>query len=156
VRDRDEVLVAHDFAYGRGHFGCNGAADASERRGCDRGVPGGDVEQPVAQFTYGQMRDALERHSVMAVDDQAGDFVVLVWNHHLFEEYRQRRVGQCLLGGGAFCVGVCGAAGQLIAGPQRRGLGHHLDQAVEGVRHTAGTDGALRESLAWHPARLGR
>ncbi len=60
----------------------------------------------------------------MGVEDEAGDFVALVGDEWLVEELRERDVGEGHLGGDALLFAVGGEAGQRVAGPGWRGLGH--------------------------------
>ncbi|MNF73973.1 hypothetical protein D3C84_559930 [compost metagenome] len=91
------------------------------------------AEQPVAQAAHRQVADRGEGGAVVAVDDQPGDFVVLVGNQRLVEEVLERDIRQRHLRGDALAIAGRGDAGQEVPGARRAGLGHDFLEAVEAV-----------------------
>ena len=133
-RDGDQILVAHDLAGGRRHFGCQTRCDRGDAFGAV--VAGGGLQQPVPESSHRQMRYRRKGLAVMAVEDQPGDFVGLVRNDLLFQEGVQRQVGEDPCGRGTFGVVLGCASGQLVTRAKRCGLRHQLDKSVEGVVDT--------------------
>ena len=125
-RDQDEVLVAHDLRHGRGHLG--GQAGGKMGQLLRSHVEG---QEPISEFSDGEGRDGSKSFRVVGVHDEARDFVVLVGNDRLFDEMRQRDVGERELGGDAFFGGVGGDARELVAAAFGRGLRHKLAQGAE-------------------------
>ena len=78
-----------------------------ERNVCtiDRSV-GGIAEQPVAKTADGEMADGGEGLFIVGVDDQSGDFVVLVRNQHFLQEMAEGQVSQSHLRGHALAIGA--------------------------------------------------
>ena len=72
----------------------------------------------------GHRGQRLERVGIVAIGDQAGDFVVLVGDEEVFEAKRERQVGEEILGGDAFLGGVRGesAASPASESPDRCGV----------------------------------
>ena len=58
-------------------------------------------EEPVAEFADGEGAYGIEGIEVMSVDDEAGDFVGLVWDDLLLKEVGERKVGEGELGSDA-------------------------------------------------------
>ena len=115
---QDQVLLAHQLAHRGHHLGGQPGANAGQR-GFVRAI----AQQPVAEITHGQVADLGEGGGVVAVDDQPGDFIVLVGDHRFKQEGFQRQIGQCHAGRHALGRGAGGHAGQHIARAQRRGTG---------------------------------
>jgi hypothetical protein len=80
---------------------------------------------PTVRWLMGQ------RPGVVAVDDQPGDFVLLVGNQHFVQKGAQRHVGQTHLCGHALLGAAGGNPGQLVARTQRRGAGQQGFQVVK-------------------------
>ncbi|MCY1462182.1 hypothetical protein D9M71_799280 [compost metagenome] len=79
------------------------------------------------------MADHRESLFIVGVDDQAGDFIVLVGNQHFLHEMAQRDVGQRHLRRHALAVIEGGNAGQIVPGARQGGLGHHFLEVFEAV-----------------------
>ena len=69
----------------------------------------------------------------MAIDDQAGDLVVLVGDDGLLQELLQRNVRQRHPRRDHLLGAIGGDPRQAIAGARRRGLGQQIAQIVEDV-----------------------
>ncbi len=79
------------------------------------------------------MADRRKCHSIVAINDQARDFVVFIRHYNLIEEGAQRQFGQRHLRDGALFGAGCGNARQRVAGTRRRGLGHQILQVAKTV-----------------------
>ncbi len=126
ARHRDQILVAHQFADGGGHF----RRQARRQRGQGGGV---DLigQEMVAQFANGHRRDRRESVAVMAVDDQPRHLVGFIGNQRFLQESLQRQIGQDEARGDPRGVGGGGDPGQLVAGPARRRRRQQRFQIVE-------------------------
>jgi hypothetical protein len=114
---RDEILQAHDFAYGGGHFGGETGGQGGETGGVRL-----LREQPVAQFADGQVTDGGESRAIVSVADKARDFVPLVRDGRIGKEGFQRKIGELHLGAHALFGGMGGEAREPVAGSGRRGF----------------------------------
>ncbi|MNF58005.1 hypothetical protein D3C84_395500 [compost metagenome] len=126
LRHQHQILHAHDLRHGGGHFRRQAGGE-----GAQAGFVGVLAEQPVAQATHRQVADRGEGDAVVAVDDQAGDFVFFVGNQRLIEEVLEGNVRQGHLRGDALAIAGRSDAGQVVAGACRAGLGHDFLEAVE-------------------------
>ena len=100
ARHRDQVLVAHQFADGGGHFRRQSRRQRSEGGGVD--LIG---QEMVAQFADGHRRDGREGGRVVAVDNQPRDLVGLIGNQRFLQKSFQRQVGEDEAGGDPRGVG---------------------------------------------------
>ncbi len=137
----DQVLVAHDLGHGRCHFRRDAGGERCEALG-GRGIG----EEPVAKTPDGEMPNGREGRRVVPVEDQAGHLVGLIGNQRLGQEQLQRLIGKHHARRDHFLGGGRGNAGELVAGAQRRRLGHEVLQVAEEVGPLA--DG-LAERHAW-------
>ncbi len=126
--DADEILVAHQFCRGGGHFGRDGGGEFGQ-------ALGGRIvgQQPVAKAADGQMGDRGEGGGVVGVEDQAGDLVGFVRNDRVVQENRQRQIRQDRAGGDALGVGCGGQAGEFVARTAVGGFGEDVLQVGEAV-----------------------
>ncbi|MCY1218751.1 hypothetical protein D9M72_307010 [compost metagenome] len=137
LRDRDQVLVAHELGHGRDHLG------REARCQCGECLCGGLLgQQPVAEVADREVRDRREGLRVVRVDDQPRDVVLLVGNQRLGEELLERRVGQHVACGHALLRGRRAEAREVVARARGAGAGEHLSQIVEGEA-LAGNGGAV-------------
>ena len=115
---QDQILVAHQLAHGGHHFWREARCQGSEHRcgGCVR-------EQPVAKTSHGQMCHGREGQRIVAVDNQARDFIGFIRYDGFAEKAPQRHIGQGYARRHALLGAVCGHACQLVPGTQRGGLG---------------------------------
>src|SRR5438093_9083829 len=97
----------------------------------------------------------------MGVDDQAGDFVVLVGNDGFKQELFQGNVGQRDPRRDHLLRAFGGDPRQAVAGPRRRGLGQEIAQIFEdvagGIDGVAVNHGGSRPAAPyalWRPPRL--
>ena len=90
-------------------------------------------EQPLAEAADGEVADRRERGAVVGVEDQAGDLVLLVRDERLFEEPRQRHVGERRLRRDALARVGRGDAGELVAGAEGGRLGEQVAKVGERV-----------------------
>ena len=162
----NQVLVAHQFRYGSCHL----QRDAGSCRSLG-GAVNGVRQQPVAKVIHRQMAQRRKRLCVMAVDDQACDFVILLEHHDIVEEHSQRQRGEChlrhytLFGAGRGDTGeqvararqrrlcrvrlqigetICGGAKDVSEPVWRILHGRSRVTKVSGLLHDAGTVGNLR------------
>ena len=80
-----EVLQAHDFGNGRGHFG-----GYAWREGGEQFRVRVVAEQPVAKFADAHGRDRGEGFGVMLVDNQASYLIILVRDDGFGQKCRKR------------------------------------------------------------------
>jgi hypothetical protein len=90
-------------------------------------------EEPVAQPADGEMGDGAERRAVVAVDDEARHLVGLVGNDGLFEEGRERHVGERVLRRHPLFARRRRDARELIAAARRRRLRQQRLEVAEDV-----------------------
>ncbi len=128
ARHGDQVLVAHDLAHRRHHLGREPGRQSRQCLGRGR-----VAQQPVAPVAHRHVADGREGGGIVAVDDQAGDGIVLVGHQCLVQEGGKRQVGQHVARGHALLRGGRAHAGQVVARARRAGVGHHLAQVVEGM-----------------------
>ena len=115
--DRNEILQAHDLAYGRRHF---------------RRQPG---REPPSVVSSVSSRSSQSRNSptvmlatarkggIMGVDDQPRDLVGLVGDNRIVQEFAQRQVAKRHLRRHPLRAGRGGNAGKLVARASRRCFG---------------------------------
>jgi hypothetical protein len=89
LRHRNQILIAHQFADGGGHF----RRQARRQRGQGGGV---DLigQEVVAQFSDGRRRDGRESVAVMALDNQPRDLVGFIGDQRFPQEGLQRQIGE--------------------------------------------------------------
>ena len=132
--DQDQVLIAHQLGDACGHFRRDPARELRQR------LPGRGVgQQPVAEAADGQRRDGCKARRIVAVDNQAGDLVVLVRDNSFIEELLERDVGERHARRDHLLGAVGRNAGETVAGARRGRLGEQVAQIIEGVR--GGIDG---------------
>ena len=89
---QDQVLVPHEFADGSRHFweesACQGTHDS---------VIGFVAQQPVPKLAHGEGGDRRKRLFIMRVEKQSGDFVALVGDDRMPQEFRERDVREDVL-----------------------------------------------------------
>ena len=132
ARDDDQILHAHQLADRGDHLRRQPRRERGERAGI-----GLRRQQPVAEITDRQVRDRREGRGIVAVEDQARDLVILVRDHGLVQEGRERQLGERVLRGDALLGRFRGEAGEHVAGAQRRGLGEQVLQVREAVARGA-------------------
>ena len=132
LRHQHQILHAHDLRHRCGHF-------RRQPRGqrLEAGLGGIITQQPVAKAADRQVTDRREGCEIVAVDDQAGDFILLVGDQRFVEKALERHVRQGHLRRCPLGVAAGGDFGQIIPGAGRTGLGHELAQAVETPDHAA-------------------
>ncbi len=76
----------------------------------------------------------------MAVDDQPGDLVGLIWNDRIFQECRQWQICQQPPGRDALFGGLRRYSRQRVAGPQGAGGAQNLRQVPEAMTRAGEID----------------
>ncbi len=140
LRDKDQVLVTHEFRDGRDHLGREARAEGGQE-----GAVGLVAQEPVPEFPHGEGRDRRERRGVVRIDDKAADLVGLVGHERVLKEPPKRDLGQAVLGGDPLLGGGRGDARQHVARAMRGGFRHQLAQRAERVAAAANVAGP-----GWH------
>ena len=133
-RNQNEVLIAHQLGHRGGHFRGDPARQLRQRFTCRR-----IRKQEVAERPNREGRDRGEGRGVMAVDDQAGNLVVLEGNDGFLEELAERNVRQRHPRRDHLFGAVGGNSRQPIPGARRRCLGQEVAQVIEHIAR--GIDG---------------
>jgi len=122
----DEVLVAHEFGCGCGHFRSDGPLERFQVA-----FGGLIVEKEFAELADGHVAKRGEGVGIVGVENEAGDFVGFGGNQRIVEEIDEREIGEGALGGDAFALGSCGDASELIAGFFLVGFGEKVAETGE-------------------------
>ena len=102
LRDRDQVLVAHELGNRCCHLG------SKPRRERRKRVTVRNVgEQPVAKGAEGEGAHRGKCGPVVRVEDQSRDFVVLVGNESFAQKCCKRQIGESHPRRDAFFTGLC-------------------------------------------------
>jgi hypothetical protein len=110
----NQVLVAHQLAHGSRHFRRDSARYFLQH------LTGRSVrEQPVAEKRRPSSTRWRRTGWIVAVDDQAGDLVVLVRDHGFTEKLPERQVGQRHPRRDHLLGAVGRDTGEAVAGPRR-------------------------------------
>ena len=124
---RHQILIAHQLRYGCHHLGDEaGGHRGEDLRGCLV------RQQPVAKLAHREACHRREGGRIMAVDDQAGDVVILVGDQRLDQKLLQRHVGEHETGRHALLGRARGDAGETVARPWGARACHYLPEVVEG------------------------
>src|SRR5947209_9552616 len=152
LRRQDEVLVAHQLRHRRRHFRRDSARHLRKHGGCRR-----IRQQPIAERADRQRGDRRKSRGIMAVDDQAGNLVVLVRHHRFLQKLLQRNVSQRYSRRDHLLRALRRDAREPVPRPRRRRLRQQVAQAVEGVAMRA--DAVAVDHDAFHisvvPAKAG-
>ena len=147
---RDEILVAPQLRHCADHLRGQARGDSGQRGGVR--LVG---QQPIPQLPDRHRSQRRERLGVVPVDDQPRDIVILVGDHELLEESRQRYVGQRMPGRDPFSVRAGGDPGQNVTGLPGRRAGKQRPQVVEPVAMAADTGAADRHPHSTPETRSG-
>ncbi len=122
-----QVLVAHDFRGGRGHFrnDCRAAVRAG-RASVVASSRNSSRNSPTVRLWI-----AANASLVVGIEHQAAHFVGIGIDQRLLDDFGERQIGELALGGHAFALGARGDARQLVAGLLLVGLGEQLAQVGE-------------------------
>src|SRR5438067_948667 len=118
TRGENQVLIAHQLGDGSNHLRSESSSDAGQSIGIAL-----LAEYQLSQLAYGQMADGRKGCLIMRVKDETRHVVVFVRNDGVYQEHRQRHIGERKLCRSPFLVGIRGDPGQRIARAQRTRFG---------------------------------